>query len=180
MFNNILIFETHVCVPRVAWLTQFFRPWLSSFQTALSLQFCRSKECKQINMLLKARSSHVSCETSPFKALANLKKLGGHNWRFKACHCISLVFKKQRVLGVEYPLDWSLYLKPETVSRSYRYIIVSTFWQMMRACFDFLGQKTGEEARPPSALPKVAVLSSHHVSFLEQSSKSQSFTPSRL
>ena len=71
-------------------------------------------------------------------------------------------------------------LKPETVSPSCRDIIVSMFWQMMRACFDFLGQKTGGEARPLSALPKAAVLSSHHVSFLEQSSKSQSFTPSRL
>ena len=34
-------------------------------------------------------------------------------------------------------------LKPETVSPSCRDIIVSMFWQMMRACFDFLGQKTG-------------------------------------
>ena len=55
-------------------------------------------------------------------------------------------------------------LKPENVSPSCRDIIVSMFWQMMRACFDFLGQKTGEGG---SALPKAAVLSSHHVSFSE-------------
>ena len=45
----------------------------------------------------------------------------------------------------------------------------------------FWGRKLGEgEARPLPALPKAAVLSSHHVSSLEQSSSSQSFTPSRL
>ena len=71
-------------------------------------------------------------------------------------------------------------LKPETVSPRCRDIIVSMFWQMMRACFDFLGQKTGGEARPPPALPQARAQSSHQVSFLEQSSKSQSFTPSRL
>ena len=80
--------------------------------------------------------------------------------------------------------DWTglCILKPETVSPSCRDIIVSMLWEMMRACFDFLGQKPGGggEARPPPALPQATALSSHQVSFLEQSSKSQSFTPSRL
>ena len=130
-------------------------------------------------MLLKARSSHVSCETSPFKALANLKKLGGHKDLRQLI--VFHWYLKSREFWVS-STHWTglCILKPETVSPRCRDIIVSMFWQMMHACFDFLGQKTGGEARPPSALPKVAVLSSHHVSFLEQSSKSQSFTPSRL
>ena len=119
MFNNILIFETHVCVPRVAWLTQFFRPWLSSFQTALSLQFCRSKECKQINMLLKARSSHVSCETSPFRALANLKKLGGHK-DFRQLIVFHWYLKSREFWVSSTHWTGLCILKPETVSPSCR------------------------------------------------------------
>ena len=130
-------------------------------------------------MLLKARSSHVSCETSPFRALANLKKLGGHK-DFRQL-IVFHWYLKSRELWVS-STHWTglCILKPETVSPSCRDIIVSMFWQMMRACFDFLGQKTGGEARPPPALPQATAQSSHQVSFLEQSSKSQSFTPSRL
>ena len=130
-------------------------------------------------MLLKARSSHVSCETSPFRALANLKKLGGHK-DFRQLIVFHWYLKSREFWVSSTHWTGLCILKPETVSPSCRDIIVSMFWQMMRACFDFLGQKTGGEARPLSALPKAAVLSSHHVSFLEQSSKSQSFTPSRL
>ena len=40
-------------------------------------------------------------------------------------------------------MEWSLYLKPE--------MFFSTF---MRACFDFLGQKTGGEARSSGPSPR--------------------------
>ena len=130
-------------------------------------------------MLLKARSSHVSFETSPFRALANLKKLEGHK-DFRQLIVFHWYLKSREFWVPSTHWTGLCILKPETVSPSCRDIIVSMFWQMMRACFDFLGQKTGGEARPLSALPKAAVLSSHHVPFLEQSSKSQSFTPSRL
>ena len=131
-------------------------------------------------MLLKARSSHVSCETSPFRALANLKKLGGWHKDFRQLIVFHWYLKSREFWVSSTHWTGLCILKPETVSPSCRDIIVSMFWQMMRACFDFLGGKNWGEARPPSVLPKAAVLSSHHVSFLEQSSKSQSFTPSRL
>ena len=93
-------------------------------------------------MLLKARNSHVSCETSPFKALANLKKLGGHKDLRQLI--VFHWYLKSREFWVS-STHWTglCILKPETVSPSCRDIIVSMFWQMMRACFDFLGQKTG-------------------------------------
>ena len=134
-------------------------------------------------MLLKERSSHVSCETSPFRAVANLKKLEGHK-DFRQL-IVFHWYLKSRGLWVS-STHWTglCILKPETVSPSCRDIIVSMFWQMMHACFDFLGQNwegEGWEARPPfPALPQAKALSSHHASFLEHSSKSQSFTPIRL
>ena len=131
-------------------------------------------------MLLKARSSHVSCETSPFRALANLKKLGGWHKDFRQLIVFHWYLKSREFWVSSTHWTGLCILKPETVSPSCRDIIVSMFWQMMRACFDFLGQKTGGEARPPPALPQATAQSSHQVSFLEQSSKSQSFTPSRL
>ena len=180
------MFETHVCVLHVAWLTQTFRPWFCSFQTALSLQFCRSKECKQINMLLKARSSHVSCETSPFRAVANLTKLGGGGGRWHKDFRQLIVFHwlilKSRGIWVS-STHWTglCILKPETVSPSCRDIIVLMFWRWCVHVLTFGGKKTGGgEARPLPALPRATALSSHQVSFLERSSKSQSFTPSRL
>ena len=113
-------------------------------------------------MLLKARRSHVSCENFPPRAVTNLKKLGVRHKDFRQLivfHC----YLKSRGFWVS-SAHWTglCILKPETVSPSCRDMIVSMFWEMMCACFDFLGAKNwggGEgEARPPSAPPQAAGL----------------------
>ena len=73
------------------------------------------------------------------------------------------VFEKQRVLGLKDPLEWSPHLKTRKFFTQLRRhhcftalgddFLFSTF---MRACFDFLGQKTGLKPRghgPPSPSP---------------------------
>ena len=61
--------------------------------------------------------------------------------------------KSRGLLGPEGPLN--CILKPENVSPSCKDIIVSMLWgvniffpTLMRACFDFLGQKTGRGGPP--------------------------------
>ena len=122
----------------------------------------------------KTKETYPTRPGSPTPCKQGLRQLIVFHWHLKS-----------RGFGVS-STHWTglCILKPETVSPRCRDIIVSMFWQMMHACFDFLGQNwegEGWEARPPiPALPQAKALSSHHASFLEHSSKSQSFTPSRL